>query len=101
MLDWLIFCVVFSSVCTVITVVAHFFYANVVAEITVQTGCPPIKKFTFAYIVKEGSYETAGQLFKDSHSIGPKLPKVAVFYDDPKKVTHTTLKEAGILKCVF
>lgn len=96
MLDWLIFGVVFSSVFTVITVVAHLLYSNFVAEITVQTGCPPIKKFTFAYIVKEGSYETTGQLFKETHSIGPKLPQVAVFYDDPKKVTHITLKEAVI-----
>lgn len=96
MQDWLIFCVVLSTVFTVITVVAHLLYLNFVAEITVQTGCPPIKKFTFAYIVKEGSYETTGQLFKESHSIGPKLPQVAVFYDDPKKVTQITLTEAVI-----
>lgn len=92
MLDWLIFCVVFSSVLTVITIVAYLLYSNFVAEITVQTGCPPIKKFTFAYTVKR-SYETTGQLFKESHSIGPKLPQVAVFYDDPKKVILITLKE--------
>lgn len=92
MQDWFIFCVVLSTVFTVITVVANLLYLNFVAEITVQTGCPPIKKFTFAYIVKEGSYETTGQLFKESHSIGPKLPQVAVFYDDPKKVTQITLK---------
>ena len=96
MLDWLMVCVVFSSVFTVITVVAHLLYSNLVAEITVLTGCPPIKNFTFAYIVKEGSYETTGQLFKESHRIGPKLPQVAVFYDDPKKVTHIRLKEAPI-----
>lgn len=94
MLDWLIFFVVFSSVFTVLTVVVHLLYSNFVAEITVQTGCPPIKKFTFAYIVKEGSYETTRRLFKASQSIGPKLPKVAVFYDDPKKVTYITVQEA-------
>lgn len=93
MQDWLIFCAL-STVFTVIIVVAHLLYLNFVAEITVQTGCPPIKKFTFAYVVKEGSCETTGQLFKESHSIGPKLPQVAVFYDDPKKVRQITLKEA-------
>lgn len=96
MLDWLIFFVVFSLVFTVLTVAVRLLYSNFIAEITVQTGCPPIKKFTFAYIVKEGSYETTGQLFKESHSIGPKLPKVAVFYDDPKKVICIMLKEAVI-----
>uniref|UniRef100_A0A674N5G3 Testis expressed 264, ER-phagy receptor n=2 Tax=Takifugu rubripes TaxID=31033 RepID=A0A674N5G3_TAKRU len=85
MSDWLIPCVVISSVFTAITVVAHLLYSNFVSGINVLTGCPPIKKFTFAYIVKEGSYRTTGQLFKESHSIGPKLPQVAVFYDDPKK----------------
>lgn len=92
MSDWLIPCVIISSVFTAITVVAHLLYSNFVSGIDVLTGCPPIKKFTFAYIVKEGSYRTTGQLFKESHSIGPKLPQVAVFYDDPKKVTHNTLK---------
>lgn len=97
MSDWLIPCVVISSVFTAaLTVVAHFLYSNFVSGITVLNGCPPIKKFTFAYIVKEGSYRTTGQLFKESHSIGPKLPRVAVFYDDPTKVTHNTLKAAPI-----
>lgn len=95
MSDWLILCIVISSVFTAISVVAHLLYSYFVSGITVLTGCPPIKKFTFAYIVKEGSYRT-GQLFKESHSVGPKLPQIAVFYDDPKKVTHNTFEVASI-----
>lgn len=75
-------------------------FSGLLADITVLTGSPPVKKITFAYKFKEGPYRGCGQLFKESLSVGPKLSCIAVFYDDPKKVNirhslHTTLSRTA------
>lgn len=84
--DWLNLCVVISLLIGLITVAGYILYSGLLSDIIILTGSPPIKKITFAYKFKEGPYKNCGQLFKESHSIGPKLPCIGIFYDDPKEV---------------
>ncbi|XP_008284311.1 testis-expressed sequence 264 protein [Stegastes partitus] len=86
--DWLSLCVLISLL-SLLTVAALLLYSGLLCDIIVQTGCPPIKKITFAYKFKEGPYKDCGQLFRESSSIGPGLATIGVFYDDPKKVPGT------------
>nr|XP_046239456.1 testis-expressed protein 264 homolog [Scatophagus argus] len=91
--DWFIACVVISLL-SVITGAAYILYSGLLSDITVLTGSPPIKKITFAYKFKQGPYKNCGQLFKESHTIGPKLSCIGVFYDDPKKVPEPQCRYA-------
>ncbi|XP_035517917.1 testis-expressed protein 264 [Morone saxatilis] len=86
MSEWLSVCVLLSLLLGLITGAAYMLYSGLLSDIVVLTGSPPIKKITFAYKFKDGPYEKCGQLFKESHNIGPKLSCIAVFYDDPTKV---------------
>lgn len=79
-------CLIFLSLLSLVTGAAYILYSGLLSDITVLSGSPPIKKITFAYKFKEGPYKNCGQLFKESHSIGPGLSCIGVFYDDPKKV---------------
>lgn len=90
MLDWVSLCVVISLLFSVITAAAYILYSGLLSDITVLTGFPPIKKITFAYKFRQGSYRNSGQLFKESRNIAPTLSCIGVFYDDPKKVNHHT-----------
>ncbi|XP_034541166.1 testis-expressed protein 264 [Notolabrus celidotus] len=83
--DCVSLCVI-SLLLSIITLACYILYSGLLSEIIVLTGSPPIKRITFAYKFKQGLYKNCGQLFKESHSIGPKLPCIGVFYDDPKKV---------------
>lgn len=91
--DWVSLCVLISLL-SLLTVAALLLYSGLLCDITVQTGCPPIKKITFAYKFKEGPYKDCGQLFKESHCIGPGLPQIGVFYDDPRKVPGALCRSA-------
>ncbi|XP_028262476.1 testis-expressed protein 264 [Parambassis ranga] len=84
--DWVSLCVVIISLLSLLIAAGYILYSGFLADITVLTGCPPIKKIIFAYKFKQGPYKNCGQLFKESNYIGPGLPCVGVFYDDPKKV---------------
>ncbi|XP_032368988.1 testis-expressed protein 264 [Etheostoma spectabile] len=84
--DWVSLCAVISLLISLLTVAGYILYSGLLTDIIVSTGSPPVKKITFAYKFKEGPYKNCGQLFKESHSIGPKLSCIGVFYDDPKKV---------------
>lgn len=97
MLDWLSLCVVISLLFSVITA-ACILYSGLLPDITVLTGYPPIKKITFAYKFREGSYKNSGQLFKESRKIAPTLSCIGVFYDDPKKVNNYTQIVRSVLK---
>lgn len=77
---------VISLLLSLLTFAGYILYSGLLSEIIVLTGAPPIKKITFAYKVGQGPYKNCGQLFQESHSIGPKLTCIGVFYDDPKKV---------------
>lgn len=81
-------CVV-SLVLSLLTVAGLIVYSRLLSHITVRTGPPPLKKITFAYKFKQGPYRSCEQLFRESHSIGPKLSCIGVFYDEPKKVRRT------------
>lgn len=85
MLDCVSLCVI-SLLLSLLTFAGYILYSGLLSEIIVLTGAPPIKKITFAYKVGQGPYKNCGQLFQESHSIGPKLKCIGVFYDDPKKV---------------
>ncbi|XP_020484693.1 testis-expressed protein 264 [Labrus bergylta] len=85
MQDWVSLCV-FSLLLSLITIACYMLYSGLSSDIIVLTGSPPIKKITVAYKFKQGPYKNCGQLFKESHSIGPKLSCIGVYYDDPKKV---------------
>uniref|UniRef100_A0AAQ6IK41 Testis expressed 264, ER-phagy receptor n=1 Tax=Anabas testudineus TaxID=64144 RepID=A0AAQ6IK41_ANATE len=82
--DWISVCVV-SLLLSLLTVAGWIIYSGLLSDITVRTGPPPLKKITFAYKFKHGPHRNCGQLFRESLSIGPKLPCIGVFYDDPKK----------------
>ncbi|XP_034725916.1 testis-expressed protein 264 [Etheostoma cragini] len=84
--DWASLCAVISLLISLVTVAGYIMYSGLLTDIIVLTGSPPVKKITFAYKFKEGPYKNCGQLFKESHSIGPKLSCIGVFYDDPNKV---------------
>lgn len=84
--DWLSLCAVIILLFSLVIVAGYMLYSGLFSDITVLTGSPPIKKITFAYKFKEGPYKNCGQLFKESHNIGPKLSCIGVFYDDPRKV---------------
>ncbi|KAF1391776.1 hypothetical protein PFLUV_G00045590 [Perca fluviatilis] len=84
--DWVSLCVVIILLISLVTVAGYILYSGLLTDIIVLTGSPPVKKITFAYKFKEGPYKNCRQLFKESHSIGPKLSCIGVFYDDPKKV---------------
>ncbi|KAF3689950.1 Testis-expressed protein 264 putative secreted protein Zsig11 Precursor [Channa argus] len=85
--DWFVLCAVISLLLSLLTVAGYIVYSGLLTDITVLTGSPPIKKITFAYKFKEGPYRNCGQLFRESYCIGPKLSRIGVFYDDPKKVS--------------
>ncbi|KAM9859359.1 testis-expressed protein 264 homolog [Aulostomus maculatus] len=84
MLEWLSVCVVISLFCSLVA--GYMLYSGLRSDIIILTGSPPVRKITFAYKFKEGSYNNCGQLFKESITIGPKLSCIGIFYDDPKKV---------------
>lgn len=91
--DWVSLCVLISLL-SLLTVAGLLLYSGLLCDITVQTGCPPIKKITFVYKFKEGPYKECGQLLKESQCIGPRLPCVGVFYDDPNKVPGALCRSA-------
>lgn len=104
MSEWLSVCVAISLLFSAVIAAAYLVYSGLVSEITVLTGSPPVKKITFAYKFRQGPYRKSWQLFKESHSIGPKLPCIGVFYDDPKKVKHlieVSHENSGSLYCYF
>ncbi|KAK9528905.1 hypothetical protein VZT92_013036 [Zoarces viviparus] len=86
MLEWVSLCVAISLLMSLLTLAGYVLYSGLLTDIIVLTGSPPIKKITFVYKFKQGPYQKSGQLFKESHRIGPKLSCIGVFYDDPKKV---------------
>ncbi|XP_075893425.1 testis-expressed protein 264 [Nelusetta ayraudi] len=87
MSEWLSVCVAISLLLSLVTATAaYMLYSGLIAHINVLTGSPPIKKITFAYKFRQGLYRNCGQLFRESHNIGPKLPCIGVFYDDPNEV---------------
>lgn len=85
MLDCVSLCVI-SLLLSLLTLAGYILYSGLLSEIIVLTGSPPIQKLIFAYKFKQGPYKNCGQLFQESHKIGPKLSCIGVFYDDPKKV---------------
>ncbi len=101
--DWLGVCVLISLLFSLVTVAGYMLYSGLLSDITVLTGSPPIKKITFAYKFKKGPYSNSGQLFKESHKIGPKLSCIGVFYDDPEKVRiyNTLSRIAFSFTCAF
>lgn len=104
MADWAGLCVATSLLVVLLTAAGYALYSGLLSDITVLTGSPPIKKITFVYKFKKGPYESCGELFKESRGIGPKLSRIGVYYDDPKKVnipdthfTGTVLSFTGVL----
>lgn len=84
--DWTNHWLLFIILLALIIAVFYILYSGLLSDIQILAGCPPIKKITFAYKFKRGPYKDCGQLFKESHSIAPRLSCVGVFYDDPKEV---------------
>ncbi|KAM4587778.1 testis-expressed protein 264 homolog [Odontesthes bonariensis] len=94
--DWFSLCVVIILLgLLILTATGCVLCAGILTDVTVQTGCPPTKKITFAYKFKEGPYKNCGELLKEAHSVGPELSCIGVFYDDPKKVCGPCRYAAG------
>lgn len=74
--------------------VCYILYSGLTTEIHIRTGLSPIKGITIAYKYKVGPYKDCGSLFKESCSIGPNLPPIGIFYDDPKKVPRQKCRYA-------
>ncbi|XP_049327733.1 testis-expressed protein 264 homolog [Astyanax mexicanus] len=64
----------------------YVLYSGLLTKIHIRTGSPPIRTITVAYKYKQGPYKECGRLFAESCTLGPTLPTVGIFYDDPKKV---------------
>lgn len=86
MSEWLMLCLIFVFLLSLVTIVGYVLYSGLLSEIHIRTGSPPIKNITIAYKFKQGPYKECGQLFTESCSIGRNLSSIGVFYDDPKKV---------------
>ncbi|XP_030274637.1 testis-expressed protein 264 isoform X1 [Sparus aurata] len=87
MAAWLVSGLSVGVVSMVIITVSYFLYSGLLADVTVATGPPPIKKvITFAYKYRKGPYRNCWKLFLETSKIGPELSPIAVFYDDPGKV---------------
>lgn len=86
MSDWVSMWLIFMGLLSLLTAAAYILYSGIISDISVLTGSPPIKKITIAYKFKQGPYKNCGQLFKESHCIGPRFSCIGIFYDDPKKV---------------
>lgn len=71
---------------SIFMIATYLIYSGLLSEVVVSTGSPPLKKITIVYKFIQGPYKNCSHVFKESHSIGPKLPRIGVFYDDPKKV---------------
>ncbi|RVE73120.1 hypothetical protein OJAV_G00047220 [Oryzias javanicus] len=65
---------------------SYVVYSGLFTKVTVRTGCPPIKRITFAYKFTVGAYRNCGPLYWEASKLGPKLPLIGVFYSDPNKV---------------
>ncbi|XP_047204016.1 testis-expressed protein 264 homolog isoform X2 [Girardinichthys multiradiatus] len=78
----------------ILTLAGCIFYSGLLAEITVQTCCPTLKKLTFAYKFKEGTYKDSGELFKEARCVGLGLPCLGVFYDDPNEISSPLCRYA-------
>uniref|UniRef100_A0A672LIC4 Testis expressed 264, ER-phagy receptor n=1 Tax=Sinocyclocheilus grahami TaxID=75366 RepID=A0A672LIC4_SINGR len=76
----------FISLVLFLVAVCYILYSGLTTEIHIRTGLPPVRSITVAYKYKVGPYKDCGSLFRESCSIGPKLPCIGIFYDDPKKV---------------
>lgn len=89
MAAWLVSGLSVGVVSMVIITLSYFLYSGLLADVTVATGPPPIKKvITFAYKYRKGPYRNCWKLFLETSKIGPELSPIAVFYDDPGKVKH-------------
>lgn len=89
MSEWLCLCV--ATITSLLLVAAYIcLYSGLLSAITVVAGSPPIKKILFAYKYNEGPYRDCEKISRESLSIGPKLPCIYVFYDDPQKVKLDT-----------
>lgn len=93
MQDWLYLCAT-GFLFSIFIVFSYFLYSGLLSEVVVQTGSPPIKKITIVYKFVEGPYKNCGHVFGEANSIGPKLPCIGVFYDDPKKVAGPQCRSA-------
>uniref|UniRef100_A0A8C2BUV7 Testis expressed 264, ER-phagy receptor n=1 Tax=Cyprinus carpio TaxID=7962 RepID=A0A8C2BUV7_CYPCA len=76
----------FISLVLFLVAVCYILYSGLTTEVHIRTGLPPVRSITIAYKYKVGPYKKSGSLFRESCSIGPKLPCIGIFYDDPKKV---------------
>ncbi|KAJ0023882.1 hypothetical protein NQD34_003781 [Periophthalmus magnuspinnatus] len=83
--DWLCPCAI-GFVFSVFIIASFLVYSGLFSKVVVLTGSPPIKKVIIVYKFIQGPYKNCGHVFKKSQSIGPTLPCIGVFYDDPKKV---------------
>ncbi|XP_077430136.1 testis-expressed protein 264 [Vanacampus margaritifer] len=86
MSEWTYLCVAVSLFVTILLLAGYLLYSGLLSDIVISTGSPPIKKVTFVYKFKEGSYKKCAELLKEANSIGPALSCIGIFYDDPKKV---------------
>lgn len=64
-------------------------YSGLFAEVVVSAGLPPIGNITVAYKFQVGPYGDCGRLFTESCSISPKMYSIAVYYDNPRTVSHS------------
>lgn len=83
--DWLYLCAI-GFVFSIFIIATYLIYSGLLTEVVVLTGSPPIKKITIVYKFVQGPYKNCGHVFSESNRIGPRLPRIGVFYDDPKKV---------------
>ncbi|XP_073324123.1 testis-expressed protein 264 [Pagrus major] len=85
MAAWLFSGLSLGVVTTVITV-SYLLYSGLLTHVTVATGPPPIKKVTIAYKFRRGPYRNCWSLYVETSKIGPGLPQIGLFYDDPNKI---------------
>ncbi|KAM9799457.1 testis-expressed protein 264 isoform X2 [Syngnathus typhle] len=84
MLEWMNLCVAISLFVNLLLLAGYFLYSGLLSDIIVFTGSPPIKRVTFVYKFKEGSYKECAKQFQEANSIGPNLSCIGIFY--PRKV---------------
>lgn len=79
-------CALVFVISVVIIIVTYLIYSGLRSEVVVITGSPPVKKITIVYKFVPGPHKDRAVVFSESSRIGPKLPRIGIFYDDPEKV---------------
>lgn len=91
MSDWLLIGLFVALVLLLLLTIFGFaVYSGLFTEVIVNAGLPPIGNITVAYKFQVGPYGDSGRFFTESCSVSPRLSSIAIYYDNPHTVGHSS-----------